>query len=316
VTITITGLDNVLPAAADDGFSTDQNTALTTGNVLANDSDPDITDTLSLTGFDTTNTLGLVTSNGDGTFDYDPNGQFEDLAAGQSATDTFTYTISDGNGGTDTATVTITITGCSEGSTLCLLPNENFDGQDNSDDQDNYSYLDGDFDPAQAYKNSLGFGKQLLADLFGEYDPGTLDQGTSGGKTHFFQDLPGQDHPGGHESDAASGFQVHEPPHDNEPLDNEPSDNDPSDNEPSDNEPSDNDSPDEAAPDEASPATEGTQDSAGSGKPDHDAAETKDPGSTDTVSQGFNAQLKTEASRFEQEKMQFLNQLNPERITA
>ena len=37
--------------------------------------------------------LGLVTDNGDGTFTYDPNGAFESLAVGETATDTFTYTI-------------------------------------------------------------------------------------------------------------------------------------------------------------------------------------------------------------------------------
>jgi uncharacterized delta-60 repeat protein len=44
------------------------------------------------------------------TFTYDPNGQFDDLAAGETATDTFSYVITNGIL-TDTATVTITITG-------------------------------------------------------------------------------------------------------------------------------------------------------------------------------------------------------------
>ena len=48
---------------------------------------------------DTTNTLGVVTINPDDTLGYDPNGAFEALGAGQSATDSFAYTIDDGNGG-------------------------------------------------------------------------------------------------------------------------------------------------------------------------------------------------------------------------
>ena len=59
-------------------------------------------------------TLGsgaLLTVNADGSFDYDPNGQFESLSNSASTTDSFTYTIRDGNGGTDTATVTLTING-------------------------------------------------------------------------------------------------------------------------------------------------------------------------------------------------------------
>ena len=42
--------------------------------------------------------------------------QFNDLAAGETATDSFTYTVDDGNGGTDTATVTVTINGANDGS--------------------------------------------------------------------------------------------------------------------------------------------------------------------------------------------------------
>jgi VCBS repeat-containing protein len=53
----------------------------------------------------------LLTLNADGTFDYDPNGAFDHLAEGETATDGFAYTVSDGNGGVDTASVTITIDG-------------------------------------------------------------------------------------------------------------------------------------------------------------------------------------------------------------
>ena len=105
--------ENVATPVADPAFTTDEDTAFTTGNVLTNDSDPD-EDTLTITGVDTTGTLGTVTDNGDGTFDYDPNGAFEFLATGETATDSFTYTIEDGNGETDTATVTITITGVTD----------------------------------------------------------------------------------------------------------------------------------------------------------------------------------------------------------
>ena len=104
------------PVAADDtgtGFTTDEETAFTTDSVLANDSDPD-GDPVTLTGFDTTGVIGLVTYNDDDTFSYDPNGQFEHLAEGEDATDTFTYTVSDGTGREDTATVTVTIDGVND----------------------------------------------------------------------------------------------------------------------------------------------------------------------------------------------------------
>lgn len=112
-TVTVTVLpQNDPPVALDDGgaqYTTDEDTPLTTGNVLDNDTDAD-GDPLAVFSFDTTGTKGLVTDNGDGTFGYDPNGQFDQLTIGQQATDTFTYTVTDGNDGFDTATVTITIT--------------------------------------------------------------------------------------------------------------------------------------------------------------------------------------------------------------
>ncbi len=112
---------NDAPVAVDDsgmGFATDEDTAFTTANVLSNDYDPDMGDTFSVTAFDGTSTAGaLITSNGDGTFNYDPNGLFEYLAVGETATDTFTYTITDNNGAMDTATVTIEIAGVNDAPT-------------------------------------------------------------------------------------------------------------------------------------------------------------------------------------------------------
>ena len=82
--------------------------------LLTNDSDPD-GDAISISTVSGTSAEGaLVTLNGDGTVSYDPNGQFESLAAGETAIDTFTYTISDGNGGTDTATVNVAVTGVND----------------------------------------------------------------------------------------------------------------------------------------------------------------------------------------------------------
>ncbi len=60
---------------------------------------------------DSADTLGSVTDNGDGTFLYSTNGQFDDLLLGETFTDTFTYTVDDGNGGTDTELVSILVNG-------------------------------------------------------------------------------------------------------------------------------------------------------------------------------------------------------------
>lgn len=97
------------PIATDDTYSCDSDSSVIM-SVLGNDTDADTSDTLSVTGIDTTGTVGQITINGDGTLTYTADGFFDDLAEGETTTDTFSYTVSDGEY-TDTATVTITITG-------------------------------------------------------------------------------------------------------------------------------------------------------------------------------------------------------------
>lgn len=118
------------PNAQNDQVSTDEDSALS-GNVFADngngaDTDPEGDD------FDVTAVNGqaasvgtqialasgaLLTLNADGTFDYDPSGQFETLGAGDTALDGFSYTITDDNGGSDTASVTVTVNGVNDGPT-------------------------------------------------------------------------------------------------------------------------------------------------------------------------------------------------------
>jgi VCBS repeat-containing protein len=115
VTVTVNGVNDV-PVAVDDTATTDEDNpvAVAAPGVLVNDSDPDVGDTLTVTTVNTIGTVGAVTWSADGSFTYNPNGQFEDLSDGSSTTDSFTYTVSDGHGGTDTATVTITINGVND----------------------------------------------------------------------------------------------------------------------------------------------------------------------------------------------------------
>lgn len=97
------------PVAVADSASVNEDQTVTI-NVLANDSDLD-GDPLTLTALDTVGTTGTVTIVGSQAV-YDPNGQFDSLEGGQSATDTFSYTVSDGED-TDTASVTVTVQGVS-----------------------------------------------------------------------------------------------------------------------------------------------------------------------------------------------------------
>ncbi|MBD2255253.1 Ig-like domain-containing protein [Nostoc parmelioides] len=106
------------PVALGDSINTDTATILAI-DVLANDSDPNA-DPLTITKIQnqdittgnqiTLSSGAVITLNPNGTLTYNPNGQFDFLAVGQKATDTFTYSITDGKGGTDTATVSIELT--------------------------------------------------------------------------------------------------------------------------------------------------------------------------------------------------------------
>ncbi|MDH4367652.1 MAG: Ig-like domain-containing protein [Dehalococcoidia bacterium] len=118
---------NLIPTAQDDVAITDEDNpvSVVAPGVLTNDSDPDVGDALTVTSVDTSGTVGTVVAwAADGSFTYDPDGQFEYLKAGSSTTASFTYTVSDGRGGNDTATVTITINGVNDGPTGISLSND------------------------------------------------------------------------------------------------------------------------------------------------------------------------------------------------
>ncbi len=58
---------------------------------------------------------GRVHDNGDGTFDFDPGSDFQDLAAGETREVGFTYQAVDGTGAAATATITVVVTGAGDG---------------------------------------------------------------------------------------------------------------------------------------------------------------------------------------------------------
>lgn len=97
------------PVAVDDAYSTDEDTALSVSasGVLGNDTGVG----LSVQSCDDSALQGALTWNADGSFTYDPNGEFDGLADGESATETFTYNVTDGETTSNDATVTITVTG-------------------------------------------------------------------------------------------------------------------------------------------------------------------------------------------------------------
>ena len=106
-----------------DSFATDEDTAVS-GDVLANDTDPDQGDTRTVVSVNgsaaavgQTMTLASgarLTVNADGTFTYDPTGALDGLRAGQTAVDAFIYVMADGGGLTSSATATVTVTGVND----------------------------------------------------------------------------------------------------------------------------------------------------------------------------------------------------------
>ena len=95
-----------------------------TAVIQANDTDPD-NDPLTVISIDDSSiTTGEVTLVA-GVVSYDPQGEFESLAVGETATQAFTYTVEDLYGLTDTATVEIVITGENDGPTITSLSGSN-----------------------------------------------------------------------------------------------------------------------------------------------------------------------------------------------
>ena len=299
VTITVTGKSiqnpNTPPTANPDQFETDKGTALTTGNVLANDTDPDASDTLSVTGLDTAVTKGKVLNNGDGTFDYDPNGEFDDLSEGETATDTFTYTVSDGSGGTDTAAVTITITGNGTSSP----------GNNDTSEGDSEYLLE---EPAATSRGGFreggggGFlrsGGRVLSGLFSRHPMDPMAQ------AHGHPFGPG----------LVPGHEGYEPPEDEVP----PEDETPApEGEPM---PEESTPPEEGGTPGESPPANGPREETDSG---HESGPDEAPGS-DTVSRrgerphsvegefstaGFSEQIRVQANRFEQGQRALLESLS------
>ncbi|HXT32443.1 MAG TPA: Ig-like domain-containing protein, partial [Vicinamibacterales bacterium] len=106
-------LVNTAPTAVADAAATDEDHQVTIA-VLANDSDPDHLDVITVQGA-TASALGAATHvNANGSVTYDPTAALQWLAQGQTVVDTFNYTIVDLGGLTATAGVNVTVTGVND----------------------------------------------------------------------------------------------------------------------------------------------------------------------------------------------------------
>ena len=129
LTVTVTGTDNAPVAVADvAAVKEDTPPNPVSGNLLANDTDVDSTDTHTVSavtgGSDNGTTITkvgtygtLVVTKATGAYTYTlANGQanVQALADGQQVTDVFTYTNSDNHGGVSSSTLTVTVTGTND----------------------------------------------------------------------------------------------------------------------------------------------------------------------------------------------------------
>ena len=142
VTITITGTNDAPTLTGSASGDMLEDDASVTLDVLSLADDVDTGDVLSV-GSVTDGENGSVVINSDGTVSYTPNeGAYDDLAAGETATDTFTYVIEDGEGGTVTGTATVTITGTEDTGVILGTPED--DVIVGTDDDDTIEALGGD----------------------------------------------------------------------------------------------------------------------------------------------------------------------------
>ena len=120
--VTVLGL-NDNPTAVDDSYTVAADTATLLGNALDNDSDVDgdaiqVDAMLEWAG----SAGGLFSIGATGELSFNPNGEFDDLAQGQTRVTTVEYTVRDGQGGASTATATVTVSGVGTGEPVDPTP--------------------------------------------------------------------------------------------------------------------------------------------------------------------------------------------------
>ncbi|MCH2062324.1 MAG: Ig-like domain-containing protein, partial [Roseibacillus sp.] len=149
VTVTVDGVNDA-PVAGDDAYTNGER-SVSSGNLLANDTDADGSDTLAVTnvggsapGTIVTPKGATLTVNADGSFSYDPStsATLSALASGTSDVETISYEVSDGTATVSASIIfttlgeaggspdhgTVDATGASSTASLAILANDNIGG--------------------------------------------------------------------------------------------------------------------------------------------------------------------------------------------
>ncbi|QDU10413.1 beta strand repeat-containing protein [Gimesia aquarii] len=112
---TIVDNDNIAPVAINESIAATEDGLNVTTSVLASDINIDDDATTLIYAIVTPPTEGTATSNGNGTFTFDPGVDFQNLAAGETRQVTFTFTATDShNAISNLGTVTVTVTGAND----------------------------------------------------------------------------------------------------------------------------------------------------------------------------------------------------------
>ncbi len=110
IVITITGTNDVPVAQAGTNTATEDGSSIS-GTLAETDLDLIDTHTFALI---TDTTEGTTVVNSDGTYTFDPETDFQDLAAGETRDVTFVYEVTDNHSATSRETITITVTGTND----------------------------------------------------------------------------------------------------------------------------------------------------------------------------------------------------------
>ncbi|MDB9528277.1 cadherin-like domain-containing protein [Oscillatoria sp. CS-180] len=124
VTVIVDGVNDA-PVAVEDLAATNEATPIVL-NVLENDTDFDLNETLSITEVGVAGLRGQVFINGDGTLTYDPTPIGGALRGDETINETFAYAITDTRGAVATGSVTVAVTGVDDGPTAVDDSGEGF----------------------------------------------------------------------------------------------------------------------------------------------------------------------------------------------
>jgi large repetitive protein len=139
--VTVDGIEldpgNALALAAANTASVSEDGPSVSINVLFNDSVPDLVKDLSLVTGPSHGDLLLVKPSAANPatwyFQYEPHtAHYQDLAIGETTTDTFEYQVTDANDDTSTATVTVIIIGANDGPTISAAVDSGGASEDDS----------------------------------------------------------------------------------------------------------------------------------------------------------------------------------------